>query len=258
MIAVASQRTPGLSYEVRDDIDGWRCTCPSYQFRRTCRHIKEATMAFNNANYVPVAERLADAQGELMAIEADPPVMLDGAMGYIRVQVYLSDGRKATGTASFRLDLQGKGAQATNPIEDCETSAVGRALAFLGYQSNRSIASREEVQEAQRRERAHSGAQYQEPAQLPAPRQVQGAQPRAKVVQVEAAKPSMTLEEAEARFFGKYGAVVGASRWENVKAYLGEPQYESKPATVEEWFAVARRVQERQKQNAAELESIPA
>jgi hypothetical protein len=110
--------------------------------------------AYNMQDYRPVAERVSAAQPDLRSVHADQPVMLTDAMGYIRVTVLLNDDRSATGIASFRLDLAGKGAQATNPIEDCETSAVGRALAFLGYSSSKSIASREEVQEARRREAA--------------------------------------------------------------------------------------------------------
>jgi hypothetical protein len=105
-------------------------------------------------NYVQVHERLERAAGVLQTVIAEPPVMLTDVMGYIRATVALSDGRSATGTASFRLDLQGKSAQATNPIEDCETSAIGRALGILGFGSKDGIASREEVQEAQRRQDA--------------------------------------------------------------------------------------------------------
>lgn len=108
----------------------------------------------NLQNYVSVAERVNQAQADIRTIHADAPVMLSEVMGYIRVTVMMQDERSATGTASFRLDLEGRSAQATNPIEDCETSAIGRALAFLGFSSARGIASREEVHEARRREAA--------------------------------------------------------------------------------------------------------
>jgi hypothetical protein len=120
--------------------------------------------SYNMNDYVPVAERVNEAKADIRSIHADTPVMLTDVMGYIRVTVLLQDERSATGTASFRLDLQGKSAQATNPIEDCETSAIGRALALLGYSSSKSIASREEVQEAARRASNGAGASYQRPA----------------------------------------------------------------------------------------------
>ena len=110
------------------------------------------------ANYVSVAERVHDAQGELLRIETSAPIMINEQMGYIRCTVYMRNDRSATGTATFRLDLGGNSAKATNPIEDCETSAVGRALAFLGYSADKrmgfSIASKEEIEEAQRRSEA--------------------------------------------------------------------------------------------------------
>lgn len=133
-------------------------------------------MPANMQDYVTVAERLNQAKSEIKTISADAPVMLSDTMGYIRVLVVLQDNRSATGTASFQLGLQGKGAQATNPIEDCETSAVGRALALLGYSSSKSIASREEVYEAQRRA---GGASFdaprpQQPRPAAAPAQQNG------------------------------------------------------------------------------------
>lgn len=108
-------------------------------------------MAFNLDNYISVAERLQQAAAAISSIIADRPTLLTDTYGFIRVKVSLNDGREASGTASFDLALEGRSAQATNPIEDAETSALGRALAFLGYASTRSIASREEMQEAQRR-----------------------------------------------------------------------------------------------------------
>src|SRR6185503_12941710 len=104
----------------------------------------------------------------ITTVVSEPPTMITDVMGYIRATVALKDGRSATATASFRLDLQNRSAQATNPLEDCETSAIGRALGFLGYGSSKSVASREEVQEAERRQ--NGGANYQPRTQAPAAR----------------------------------------------------------------------------------------
>ena len=171
-------------------------------------------------NYVSVAERVAAATPHMQTVVAEPPVLLTETMGYMRVTVALDDGRSATGTASFRLDLTGKSAQATNPIEDCETSAIGRALGLLGYYSDRSIASAEEVAEAQRR------ADAQETAQLAA--------------------------EYRQRFYAKFGAVAGTT-WPMVAAYL-ELTDAPEPTTRDGWVSAGRAVAERQKR--AEYDAV--
>jgi hypothetical protein len=134
-------------------------------------------MAYNLDGYVTVAERLTQAHDQIVTVVTEPPVLLTDVMGFIRATVALQDGRSATATASFRLDLQNRSAQATNPLEDCETSAIGRALGFLGYGSSKSVASREEVQEAQRRSDVPASFQPRQQAPTPAPTNGNGKPP---------------------------------------------------------------------------------
>lgn len=116
-------------------------------------------MAGYSDDYITVGERLLKARKDILNVNSEAPVMLNEVLGYIRVTVELKDGRHATGIGSFRLDVtpeQAKtnplrGAQKTNPLEDGETSALGRALKFLGYDDSKRIASAEEVASAEAR-----------------------------------------------------------------------------------------------------------
>lgn len=104
-------------------------------------------------NYIGIHERIAAARADIKSVITEAPVLFNDSpvFGYIRATVTLNDDRTATAIASFRLDAT-TGAQKTHPFEDAESSAIGRCLAFLGYHVDRAIASREEVEEAQRRE----------------------------------------------------------------------------------------------------------
>jgi hypothetical protein len=106
-------------------------------------------MAYNMKDYVTVAQRLqmAHDKGLVSKVVTESPVMLNDVMGYIRVTVEFADGTLATATGSFRMDAKA-GAQKTNPLEDAETSAIGRALAFLGISASKSIASKDEIETA--------------------------------------------------------------------------------------------------------------
>lgn len=108
---------------------------------------------FDNKDYVTVAERvrIAHEKGLIKSITTHAPVMLNDVLGFIKVEVVFTNDTRAMGIGSFRLDAK-KGAQLTNPLEDAETSAIGRALAFLGIAVSRSIASADEIKIAKERE----------------------------------------------------------------------------------------------------------
>ena len=106
-------------------------------------------------NYAPVADRIA------MFWEAHPNgridtdmVRLDDDHVVFRAAAYADRGDatpSATGWAEEKMGQTGRSAEATNPVEVCETSAVGRALANWTFQASMQRPSREEMQSSQRR-----------------------------------------------------------------------------------------------------------
>jgi hypothetical protein len=78
------------------------------------------------------------------------------------------------------------------------------------------------------------------PAQPPADPQP----PRTGVLHTPNPQPPTTPEEAEARFFTRYGEIIGGGSWANVRRYLKEPR-RPEPATVEQWIAAAEAVRDR-------------
>lgn len=56
------------------------------------------------------------------------------------------------------------------------------------------------------------------------------------------AGPPRTAEEAEQRFFARYGEIVGGESWLDVRSYLR--MQEPKPTTVEGWIAAAAAVRD--------------
>lgn len=104
-------------------------------------------------SYATVAERLAAAHGEairpvgIQAVHTEALVIGDHVV--VHAEVTFTDGRRFSGLA----DVIGaeSGAQASNPLECAETSAVGRALAMAGYfGSGDGLAGAEEVRGAAR------------------------------------------------------------------------------------------------------------
>jgi hypothetical protein len=103
--------------------------------------------------YVTVAERLVAFYEKFPEGSIRSEILQDdGKRVVMRAQAYRrpDDEVPAIGHAE---EVRGDGpVNRTSAIENCETSAAGRALAMLGFEVTKGIASREEVEQAQAEE----------------------------------------------------------------------------------------------------------
>src|SRR5947209_13184087 len=100
-------------------------------------------------DYVPVAERLEkfyerfpDGRITTQIIEHN----LESGFVLMRAEVYRSPDDASAAATGHAFEVRGESyVNKTSYVENAETSAVGRALAMLGFEVKRGIASREEL-----------------------------------------------------------------------------------------------------------------
>jgi len=110
---------------------------------------------YNLDDYVPVSERIEKfytkyPEGSL----STELVSFENGMVLMKAFAYKNkeDICPCTGHA---MEKEGEGyVNKTSVVENCETSAVGRALANMGFEIKKGIASREEMEKVQRMEQA--------------------------------------------------------------------------------------------------------
>lgn len=68
------------------------------------------------------------------------------------------------------------------------------------------------------------------------------------------ATPALTAEEAERRFYDTWGEALGGKTWKAVQTYLGGSL--NRPASADDWIAVARMVRDRSREPAPD--EVPA
>jgi hypothetical protein len=108
---------------------------------------------FNLDDYEPVEKRLGYKKDGKSFWEDYPDgqvntELLDSSSGRFIVEAYLyrsADDIRPWSTGLAEETVQGRGVNATSALENCETSAIGRALANAGYASKGKRASREEM-----------------------------------------------------------------------------------------------------------------
>ena len=113
-------------------------------------------------DYVPVAERLEkfyerfpDGRVITHIIEHN----LESGFVLMRAEVYRSPDDAQPAATGHAFEVRGESyVNKTSYIENCETGAVGRALALLGFEVKRGIASREELEKTARMTPDKAGA----------------------------------------------------------------------------------------------------
>src|ERR1043165_7241135 len=125
-------------------------------------------MRFNPDEYITVHERIEKfyakfPEGRILTSIVEH----NEETGFIlmRAEVYRQPDDALPAATGHAYELRSAGhVLAGSYVEVCETSSVGRALALLGFEVRRGVASREEVIRGARKQQAAAPAQPERPA----------------------------------------------------------------------------------------------
>ncbi|HYY96886.1 MAG TPA: hypothetical protein VE713_20440 [Pyrinomonadaceae bacterium] len=125
-------------------------------------------MRFNPDEYITVHERIEKfyakwPQGRILTSLVEH----SAETGFIlmRAEVYREPDDALPAATGHAYELRSAGhVQQGSYVEVCETSAVGRALALLGFEVRRGVASREEVERGARKQQAAAASRQTEAA----------------------------------------------------------------------------------------------
>src|SRR5215210_2113756 len=115
-------------------------------------------MRFNPDEYITVSERIEKfyakfPQGRILTNIIEHSA--ETGFILIRAEVYRDPEDALPAATGHAYELRSAGhVQAGSYVEVCETSSVGRALALLGFEVRRGVASREEVIRGARKQQA--------------------------------------------------------------------------------------------------------
>jgi len=115
---------------------------------------------FDAGDYAPVAERIALFYARFPTGRIVTDLISDGGGRVVfRASVYRSSGETAPAATGWAAEREDDGeVNAVACLENAETSAVGRALANLGFTASARRPSREEMQKAERARARLAGA----------------------------------------------------------------------------------------------------
>jgi len=117
-------------------------------------------MAFNLTDYETVEDRLVRFWAEHGPGARVETVMMsyDGDSCIFRAEVYFKNSETVPTATGYAHEIRSdRGVNATSFVENCETSAIGRALANCGYATHGKRPSREEMSKVSRAEIPSAG-----------------------------------------------------------------------------------------------------
>jgi hypothetical protein len=155
-------------------------------------------MRFNPEEYITVHERIEKfyakwPQGRILTsiVEHDR----EAGFILIRAEVYREPDDALPAATGHAYELRSAGhVQQGSYVEVCETSSVGRALALLGFEVRRGVASREEVERGAKKQQAAAPARQAEKAAPPQERPATQTPERTATPQAPAAEATPDLD----------------------------------------------------------------
>lgn len=117
-------------------------------------------MAFNLTDYETVEDRLVRFWAEHGPGARVETTMMqyDGDSCIFRAEIYFKNSETVPTATGYAHEIRSdRGVNATSFVENCETSAIGRALANCGYATHGKRPSREEMAKVSRAETPNAG-----------------------------------------------------------------------------------------------------
>ena len=117
-------------------------------------------MAFNLTDYETVEDRLVRFWAEHGPGARVETTMMqyDGDSCIFRAEIYFKNNETVPTATGYAHEIRSdRGVNATSFVENCETSAIGRALANCGYATHGKRPSREEMAKVSRAETPNAG-----------------------------------------------------------------------------------------------------
>lgn len=107
-------------------------------------------MAFSLENYEEVKDRIPKFWAEHPAGGILTELVAFDDLGYIVKATLIDENGKAVATGLAQENVTSSGVNKTSALENCETSAIGRALANANYSTGKNRPSREEMEKVER------------------------------------------------------------------------------------------------------------